>query len=84
MIKHGNHYLTPFFRAQHYDGGKKMERDARSYKVNDLEWGVEWQPSPALELTVMYTHSDRAYVDSRTIGNRQQGSLMRVQLQLNY
>lgn len=76
--------IIPFLRAQYYDGGKKAERDARSYKVNEYEFGVEWQFNAAIELTAMYTHSIRRYEDYRTEGNVQEGSLLRLQLQVNY
>jgi len=36
--------LIPFIKYQYYEGGKKHELDARSYKVNDFEIGIEWQP----------------------------------------
>jgi hypothetical protein len=36
-----NDVFFPFVRYQMYDGGKKHELDARSYRVNDIEFGVE-------------------------------------------
>ena len=38
----------------------------------------------ALEFTAQYTISDRRYEDNATIGNRQKGQLLRLQLQVNY
>jgi hypothetical protein len=84
LQKWGKQNIIPFMRAQYYDGGKKAERDARSYKVNEYEFGVEWQFNAAVELTAMYTHSIRRYEDFRTEGNVQEGSLLRLQLQVNY
>jgi hypothetical protein len=84
LQKWGKQNIIPFMRAQYYDGGKKAERDARSYKVNEYEFGVEWQFNAAVELTAMYTHSIRRYEDYRTEGNVQEGSLLRLQLQVNY
>lgn len=84
MVQWHDQFIIPFFRGQYYDGGKKVERDARSYKVNEYEWGVEWQIKQAVEFTAMYTHSIRAYEDNRTEGNRQAGDLLRLQLQVNY
>lgn len=80
----GGHQWYPFVRWQRYDGGKKHEQDARSYDVKELEIGTEWSPVRALELTVQYTISDRRYEDAGTIGNRQEGRLLRLQLQVNY
>lgn len=80
----GAHTFYPFVRWQRYEGGKKHELDARSYDVRELEIGTEWSPLRALELTAQYTISDRRYEDAATIGNHQKGSLLRLQLQVNY
>jgi hypothetical protein len=37
-----NQLLYPFAKFQYYDGGKKFEKDARSYTVRDYELGLEW------------------------------------------
>ena len=76
--------FIPFARYQYYSGGKKQEFDARSYLVRDLEFGVEWQPNPFIELVGLYVRSDRTFEDSRVLNNRQQGNLFRIQMQLNY
>jgi hypothetical protein len=80
----GAQMFYPFVRWQRYDGGKKHEQDARSYDVKELEIGSEWSPVRALEFTAQYTISDRRYEDNATIGNRQKGQLLRLQLQVNY
>ena len=80
----GAQAFYPFVRWQHYDGGKKHEQDARSYEVDELEIGAEWSPVRALEFTAQYTISERRYEDAATIGNRQEGRLLRLQLQVNY
>lgn len=76
--------IFPFIRMQHYSGGKKFETDARSYSVNEYEFGVEWQPSNSFELVVMYTHSLRRYEDFVRQNNFQQGNLLRIQAQMNF
>ena len=68
----------------HYEGGKKHELDARSYRVKELEVGVEWQPNKNFELVTMYTFSERRFEDLRTIDNLQTGRLLRLQAQLNF
>jgi hypothetical protein len=78
------HQFYPFIRAQYYDGGKKHERDARSYTVRELEFGVEWQPVKTFELVAMYTLSDRRFEDYALPDNRQKGSLLRLQAQINF
>lgn len=78
------HILIPFARYIYYDGGKKFERDARSYTVNDFEFGVEWQPNKNFELVVGYTMSKRRYEDFMVQDNFQMGNLLRIQAQVNF
>src|SRR5690606_3574061 len=79
-----NQLLYPFAKWQYYNGGKKHELDARSYNVKEFEVGVEWQPYKNIELVAMYTFSDRRYEDFANIDNRQKGSLLRLQFQVNF
>jgi hypothetical protein len=83
LVKIKKHFLYPFVRLQYYEGGKKHERDARSYKVNEYEIGIEWQPYKNFEFVAMYTFSNRRYEDSQNPTNFQTGSLLRLQLQVN-
>jgi hypothetical protein len=76
--------LYPFAKFQYYDGGKKFEKDARSYLVRDYEMGLEWQPFKAFELVATWVISDRRFEDSALKNNRQQGNLLRLQAQLNF
>lgn len=76
--------VFPFMRYQYYDGGKKHERDARSYEVKEFEAGIEWQFNKFLELVTMYTISDRIFEDHTLPDNHQNGNLLRLQLQLNF
>jgi hypothetical protein len=84
MMHIKNQILIPFLRYQYYDGGKKHERDARSYKVNELEIGTEWQLSKNFELVVNYTISSRRYEDFILPDNLQIGNLLRIQAQVNF
>jgi Phosphate-selective porin O and P len=84
MAKYKNQIFIPFTRIQHYDGGKKHELDARSYNVDELEIGVEWQPNPTFELVIMYTISKRRFEDFKLQDNLQQGNLLRLQAQINF
>ncbi len=79
-----NQFLIPFIRYQYYDGGKKHEKDARSYEVKDVELGVEWQPNKNFELVVNYTISQRRYEDFLKQDNLQSGNLLRIQAQVNF
>ncbi|RYD73186.1 MAG: porin [Sphingobacteriales bacterium] len=77
-------HFIPFIRTQYYEGGKKHETDARKYLVREHEFGFEWQPFNSFELTAMYTISDRTFEDYKLPINRQQGNLLRLQVQFNY
>ena len=77
-------HVYPFAKFQYYDGGKKYEKDARSYVVRDYQLGVEWQPIKAFELTAEYVIADRTFEDSALPVNRQQGNLLRLQAQFNF
>jgi hypothetical protein len=72
-------YVTPYVRVHRYDGGKKFELNAPHHVVRELNAGVEWQIQKWLELTAEYMESDRT-VD----GKREEGRLLRLQLQFNY
>lgn len=84
MTKVGKQILIPFVRYQYYDGGKKHERDARSYNVKELEIGAEWQMNRNFELVVNYTISKRRYEDYVKQDNYQTGNLLRIQAQVNF
>lgn len=84
MLKPGKQILIPFTRYQYYEGGKKHEKDARSYFVRELEIGTEWQPNKNFELVAMYTISSRRYEDYSKQDNWQEGRLLRLQAQLNF
>ena len=82
--KAGNQLFIPFTRLQYYNGGKKHELDARSYRMRELEIGVEWQPGKNFELVSMYTFSGRRFEDAANPENLQTGSLLRLQAQINF
>lgn len=83
-IEHKEQIIFPFTRYQYYRGGKKHEMDARSYDVNEFELGFEWQFSKNFELVATYTISNRRYEDFILQNNDQQGSLLRLQAQINF
>ena len=76
--------LIPYIRYQYYYGGKKHERDARSYEVKELEIGAEWQVNKNFELVANYTISNRRFEDFLKQDNLQDGSLLRIQAQVNF
>lgn len=84
MLKIKKQIIFPFFRALYYSGGKKFETDARSYTVNEYEWGIEWQPFKNFELVGEYVTSKRRFEDFKNQKNTQKGGFMRLQAQLNF
>ena len=79
-----NNIVIPFVRYQTYQGGKKHELDARSYRLKELELGIEWQMTANFELVAMYTMSSRRYEDFENQNNYQRGNLLRLQAQVNF
>ncbi|MEO8097433.1 MAG: porin [Acidobacteriota bacterium] len=84
MKKYKGQVFTPFYRFQYYSGGKKQELDARSYLMREHELGLEWQQNSFFEISGHYAYSDRRYEDAGKPNNRQKGSLVRLQFQVNY
>ena len=84
IIKIKKHIIIPFVRASTYQGGKKHELDARSYRVDEIEGGIEYQPFKNFEFTAAYLYSDRTTSDRTKENNYQFGSLLRLQAQLNF
>lgn len=84
LNKEKHRFLYPFAKFQYYDGGKKFEKDARSYIVRDYEIGLEWQPFKAFEIVAEWVIADRTFEDSALKNNRQQGNLLRLQAQFNF
>lgn len=76
--------FQPYIRIQSYDGGKKMEKDARSYQVKEWETGIEWIPIKNFEFTLAYLQSHRQYSDKSTSNYNEKGHLLRIQCQFNY
>lgn len=82
--KTGGKLFIPFARYHYYKGGKKFEMDATRHRVKEFELGVEWQFNKNFELVTMYTISDRTFENSANPDNRQRGSLLRLQAQVNF
>ncbi|MEJ8801119.1 porin [Pontibacter sp. H249] len=80
----GNQVVMPFVRVQHYEGGKKHERDAASHTVYETEIGAEWLLFKNLELTALYSIGDRTVRNASNPLNRQHGNRLRLQAQFNF
>jgi len=73
----------PFVRWSYYRGGQKFETNAPYNKVDDWEFGVEYQPTPELEITALYGKLHRSNlftVPYQTF----RADVVRTQLQWNF
>lgn len=84
LFKHKSQQIIPFIRATTYNGGKKHEQDSRSYEVNEIEGGVEYQFNKHFELTATWLYSEKTTSDKAKENNFQIGSMLRLQAQLNF
>ncbi len=74
----------PYIRYQEYDGGRKIDNGNRM-QTREWEFGTEWQPNPALEITAAYAVSNRIVESATSSQNsKQNGQLLRLQAQFNY
>ena len=55
--------IIPFTRWSYFDGARKFRPNAPSQNVNELDLGVEYQPWPCFEVSLVYT---RAFVRTNT------------------
>jgi hypothetical protein len=79
-----NDRYFPYVRYQEYDGGRKID-NGNHMQTREWEFGTEWQPSPALEITAAYAISERTVESATSAQNsNQNGQLLRLQAQFNY
>lgn len=81
--------LFPFVKYNRFKGGYKPERNSPFSSIDETELGVEWQITPQMELTSMYTFTNRTNTSARssddTLSYGQfKGELLRFQFQVNY
>jgi len=84
LIQRKKHVIIPFSRYTFYEGGKKFELDARAYRVEEFEGGIEYQPFKYFELTASWVHAVKWTSDKAKKDNYQVGSFLRIQCQLNF
>ena len=75
--------LTPYVKWQTYRGAAKFDTNAPRMLVVELEAGVEWQPSHALEIAVAYANMRRTNTRQAPYP-RVRADVARVQLQWNF
>jgi hypothetical protein len=81
-----NDILTPFVKWQYFDGYSKAESNAPLNKVNDWEFGAEWQVAKEFELATVIHKMNRTNIAGSKNGydERFEGTALRVQAQFNY
>ncbi|HEX7815781.1 porin [Dyella sp.] len=75
--------LVPYVKWQTYRGASKFDTNAPRFLLNEVEAGVEWQVSKALEIAIAYANMRRTHLANAPY-RRVQGDLLRMQLQVNY
>jgi hypothetical protein len=49
--------IIPFTRWSLFDGARKFATNAPSQNVNEVDFGIEYQPWPCFEVSLVYTHA---------------------------
>ena len=49
--------IIPFTRWSYFDGARKFVANSPTQKVNEVDFGVEYQPWPSFEISLVYTHT---------------------------
>lgn len=75
--------FLPYVRWQEYNGAKKIRTNAPFNVVREWEFGLEWQISRMLELTIAYAKTERTDTQTAPYAIRE-GDVVRTQLQWNY
>jgi hypothetical protein len=83
-LGHDGRWLTPYVRGQYYDGARKSDVDARHYETREVEVGLRWHPQRPVEFLAAWAQMDRLFQDGANPNDKQDGGLLRLQLQLNY
>lgn len=79
----------PFARYNRFEGGYRSQRNAPYADIEEFDFGCEWQIRPEMELTLIYSRTDRTNTSARTgegsVSYRQfKGDVLRMQFQINY
>lgn len=75
--------LIPYVKYQVFEGGKKHETGVPFHEVEEFEGGIEWQANKFMELTAAWAYGDRRTATQSAVVD-ENGSRIRLQLQLNY
>lgn len=84
-IQRGEATWIPFVRWNLFDGARKFARNAPGSTVDELDFGIEWSPFPAVELTLMFTQTfERTNTNEAPYGSTEDAQRLGLQLQFNY
>ncbi|MEY2599576.1 MAG: hypothetical protein RLZZ142_1835 [Verrucomicrobiota bacterium] len=61
--------VIPFTRWSYFDGARKFVAGAPTQKVNEVDFGVEYQPWPAFEVALIYTRAIERSSTNATTGS---------------
>ena len=73
----------PYLKWQTYRGASKFDTNNPRMRVDEMELGIEWQPSSAIEINMTYANMRRSNVTASPYPVLR-GDLFRMQLQVNY
>jgi hypothetical protein len=73
----------PYLKWQTYRGASKFDTNNPRMRVDETEFGIEWQPYNAIEITMAYANMRRSSVSASPYPLLS-GELFRMQLQVNY
>jgi hypothetical protein len=49
--------IIPFTRWSYFDGARKFVANSPSQNVNEIDFGIEYQPWPCFEIALVYTRT---------------------------
>lgn len=82
-IDEGGATYIPFVRWSYFDGARKFKSGSPTQKVNEIDFGLEYQPWPSFEVTAVYTHTfERTNTDTNYLAKG--FDRVTLQLQFNY
>ena len=59
--------VIPFSRWSYFDGARKFSSDAPTLKINELDFGIEYQPWSSFEIALIYTHAFERSASTKAI-----------------
>jgi hypothetical protein len=79
--------VIPFTRWQYFDGARKFVIGAPTQKINEVDFGIEYQPWSCFEVALIYTHAfERTSSNATTSTNflTKENDRLSIQGQFNF